>query len=32
MSWFSKAAARFGQDVNQIVREPIGEIKRGPRG
>ena len=32
MSWLSKAVQRFGQDVNQIVRDPVGEIKRGPRG
>ena len=32
MSWLSKAVQRFGQDVNQIVRDPVGEIKRGPKG
>lgn len=32
MSWLSKAAARFAPDLANIIRDPIGEIKRGPRG
>ena len=32
MSWLSKGLQRFGHDVSNIVRDPIGEIKRGPRG
>jgi len=32
MSMFSKGLQRFATDVGNIVRDPIGEIKRGPRG
>ena len=32
MSWFSKAFSRFAPDLAKIIRDPIGEIKRGPRG
>ena len=32
MSLLSKGLKRFGHDVMNIVRDPIGEIKRGPRG
>ena len=32
MSWLSKAMDRVAPDLAQIIRDPIGEIKRGPRG
>ena len=32
MSWLSKGLQRFGHDVTNIVRDPLGEIKKGPRG
>ena len=32
MSWITKQLERVATDVNNIIRDPIGEIKRGPRG
>ena len=32
MSWLSKAMSRVAPDLAQIIKDPIGEIKRGPRG
>ena len=32
MSWLSKGLQRFGHDAMNIIRDPIGEIKKGPRG
>jgi len=32
MSWITKQLERVSTDVNNIIREPIGELKKGPRG
>ena len=32
MSWITKQLSRVAPDLAQIIRDPIGEIKRGPRG
>lgn len=32
MSIFSKGLQRFSTDFGNIVRDPVGEFKKGPRG
>ena len=32
MSWITKQLERVALDVNNIIRDPIGELKKGPRG